>query len=47
MVPGTGTLDIVIPSLARSLPSVDEHRRALEAQIEALLEEHPLSNVLT
>ncbi|MEU5614961.1 IS110 family transposase, partial [Streptomyces sparsogenes] len=47
VVPGTGTLDIVIPSLARSLAAVHEQRRALEAQIEALLEEHPLSKVLT
>lgn len=47
VIPGTGTLDIVIPSLARSLAAVHEQRRALEAQIEALLEEHPLSKVLT
>jgi transposase len=47
VVPGTGTLDIVIPSLARSLAAVHDQRRTLEAQIEALLEEHPLSKVLT
>ncbi|GGS90555.1 hypothetical protein GCM10010206_61680 [Streptomyces cinerochromogenes] len=47
VVPGTGTLDVVIPSLARSLAAVHEQRRALEAQITALLEEHPLSKVLT
>ncbi|WP_457464638.1 IS110 family RNA-guided transposase [Streptomyces sp. TE5632] len=47
VVPGTGTLDIVIPSLARSLGAVHEQRRALEAQINALLEAHPLSPVLT
>ncbi len=47
VVPGTGTLDIVIPSLARSLAAVHEQRRALEAQIEALLEAPPLSVVLT
>ncbi|GHH75266.1 insertion element IS110 uncharacterized 43.6 kDa protein [Streptomyces sulfonofaciens] len=47
VVPGTGTLDVVIPSLARSLAAVHEQRRALEAQIEALLETHPLSKVLT
>ncbi|GAA3304922.1 hypothetical protein GCM10020295_57310 [Streptomyces cinereospinus] len=47
VVPGTGTLDVVIPSLARSLAAVHEQRRALEAQIKALLEEHPLSKVLT
>lgn len=47
VVPGTGTLDIVIPSLARSLGAVHEQRRATEAQISALLEAHPLSQVLT
>jgi len=31
-VPGTGILDVVIPSLARSLAAVHEQRRALEAQ---------------
>uniref|UniRef100_UPI0026180F81 IS110 family transposase n=1 Tax=uncultured Streptomyces sp. TaxID=174707 RepID=UPI0026180F81 len=46
-VPGTGTLDIVVPSLARSLAAVHEQRRALEAQINMLLEAHPLSQVLT
>lgn len=47
VVPGTGTLDLVIPSLARSLAAVREQRRALEAQIGQLLEAHPLSAVLT
>ncbi|WP_435878350.1 transposase [Streptomyces bobili] len=47
VVPGTGTLDMVIPSLARSLGAVHEQRRATEAQITALLEDHPLSKVLT
>nr|WP_242879927.1 IS110 family transposase [Streptomyces mobaraensis] len=47
VVPGTGTLDIVIPSLARSLAAVHEQRRALEAQIQTLLEAHPLAKVLT
>ncbi|MFF5103453.1 IS110 family transposase [Streptomyces sp. NPDC000134] len=47
VVPGTGTLDIVIPSLARSLGAVHEQRRATEAQISALLDAHPLSKVLT
>ncbi|MEU9246031.1 IS110 family transposase [Streptomyces sp. NPDC048385] len=43
VVPGTGTLDIVIPSLA----AVHTQRRAMEAQINTLLEAHPLSPVLT
>jgi transposase len=47
VVPGTGTLDIVIPSLAASLAAVHTQRRAMEAQINALLEAHPLSPVLT
>ncbi len=47
VVPGTGTLGIVIPSPARPLAAVHEQRRALEAQIEQLLEAHPLSAVLT
>ncbi|MEU4134428.1 IS110 family transposase [Streptomyces wuyuanensis] len=47
VVPGTGTLDVVIPSLARSLAAVHEQRRTLEAQIDILLEAHPLSQVLT
>ncbi|WP_231158149.1 IS110 family transposase [Streptomyces sp. CNZ748] len=47
VVPGTGTLDVIVPSLAKSLAAVHEQRRALEARIEALLEAHPLSQVLT
>ncbi|MEV7691696.1 IS110 family transposase [Streptomyces bungoensis] len=47
VVPGTNTLDVIVPSLAKSLATVHEQRRALEAQIEALLEAHPLSQVLT
>ncbi|ELP62412.1 transposase, IS116/IS110/IS902 family [Streptomyces turgidiscabies Car8] len=47
MVPGTGTLDVVIRSLARSLAAVDEQRRTLETQIGQLPEAHPLSAVLS
>ncbi|MFC8834506.1 IS110 family transposase [Streptomyces griseoincarnatus] len=47
VVPGTSTLDVIVPSLAKSLAAVHEQRRALEARIEALLEAHPLSQVLT
>lgn len=47
VVPGTGTLDVIVPSLAKSLAAVHEQRRALETQIEALLEAHPLHKVLT
>ncbi|MGX1095954.1 hypothetical protein RKD47_006720 [Streptomyces albogriseolus] len=41
------TLDVITPPLAKSLAAVQEQRRALEARIEALLEAHPLSQVLT
>ncbi|MFI9219358.1 IS110 family RNA-guided transposase [Streptomyces werraensis] len=47
VVPGTSTLDVIVPSLAKSLAAVHEQRRPLEAQIETLLEAHPLSQVLT
>ncbi|MES4893375.1 IS110 family transposase [Streptomyces sp. NPDC096012] len=47
VVPGTTTLDVIVPSLAKSLAAVHEQRRALETRIEALLEAHPLSQVLT
>ncbi|MFF3768616.1 IS110 family transposase [Streptomyces sp. NPDC001922] len=47
VVPGTGTLDVIVPSLAKSLAAVHEQRLALEARIENLLEAHPLSQVLT
>ncbi|MET9325096.1 IS110 family transposase, partial [Streptomyces sp. NPDC003038] len=47
VVPGTSTLDIVIPSLATSLTAVHNQRRSLEAQISTLLEAHPLHPVLT
>ncbi len=40
-VPGTSTLDVIVPSLAKSLAAVHEQRRALETRIEALLEAHP------
>ncbi|WP_103504095.1 MULTISPECIES: IS110 family transposase [unclassified Streptomyces] len=47
VVPGTGTLDIVIPSLAGQLAAVHTQRRAMETRINSLLEAHPLSKVLT
>jgi transposase len=37
----------VIPWPARSLGAVHEQRRATEAQISTLLEDHPLAEVLT
>ncbi|MFK8844163.1 IS110 family transposase [Streptomyces sp. Ac-502] len=47
VVPGTATLDLVIPSLAASLAAVHTQRQAMEAQITTLLEAHPLHQVLT
>lgn len=47
VVPGTATLDLVIPSLATSLAAVHTQRAAVAGQVEALLEAHPLSTVLT
>lgn len=38
---------MIVPSLAKALAAVHEQRRALEVRIEALLESHPLSEVLT
>jgi hypothetical protein len=38
VVPGSGTLDVVIPSLAASPAAVHDQRRTLEAQISTLLE---------
>nr|WP_258565030.1 IS110 family transposase [Streptomyces sp. WELS2] len=47
VVPGTNTLDVIVPSPAKSPAAVHEQRRAPETRIEALLEAHPLSQVLT
>lgn len=46
VVPGTGTLAIAVPSLARSFSAVHEQPRALAGRLNALLEYHPLSPVL-
>ncbi|CAL9339137.1 hypothetical protein SUDANB146_06274 [Streptomyces sp. enrichment culture] len=47
VVPGTTTLDVIVPPLAESLAAVHEQRRALEDQIESRLEARPLAEVLT
>lgn len=46
VVPGTDAAKIIIPGLATSLKSTLEQRKRLEAEIEHLLEAHPLSQVL-
>ena len=47
VVPGTDAAKIIIPGLAENLRSVLAQRKRLEAEIEHLLEAHPLSPVLT
>jgi transposase len=47
VVPGTDAAKTILPGLATSLRSTLEQRKRLEAEIQALLEAHPLSKVLT
>ncbi|MEU2482939.1 IS110 family transposase [Streptomyces sp. NPDC004126] len=47
VVPGTDAAALIVPSLANSLQAVLEQRKLLVARIEELLENHPLSKVLT
>jgi transposase len=47
VVPGTDAARIILPGLAESLRSILAQRKRLEAEIEHLLEAHPLSRVLT
>jgi transposase len=47
VVPGTDAATVILPSLAGSLRSTLDQRKQLEAEIEHLLEAHPLSAVLT
>jgi transposase len=47
VVPGTNSAAIILPSLAASLRTVLDQRGKLAANIEELLDTHPLSKVLT
>ncbi|MEU4777327.1 IS110 family transposase [Micromonospora sp. NPDC023633] len=47
VVPGTEATALIVPSLANSLASVLDQRKLLAGRIEELLENHPLSKVLT
>ena len=47
VVPGTNASTIIVPSLARQLAEILGQRRMLKGQLEALLEAHPLSRILT
>ncbi|MFF3891427.1 IS110 family transposase [Streptomyces sp. NPDC001914] len=47
VVPGTDAAALIVPSLANSLRGVLDQRKLLATRIEELLENHPLSKVLT
>ena len=47
IVPGTEAAALIVPSLAGSLRAVLDQRKVLEKRIQELLDEHPLSEVLT
>jgi len=47
VVPGTDAAALIVPSLANSLQAVLDQRKLLAVRIEELLENHPLSKVLT
>ena len=47
IVPGTEAAALIVPSLAGSLRAVLDQRKLLEKRIQELLDEHPLSKVLT
>ena len=46
-VPGTTAAELVLPQLATQLGSLLEQRKAVAAQVEEMLDAHPLSPVLT
>ena len=46
-VPGTAMAESIIPSIARDVRAIKDRRRGIGAQVEQLLEDHPLLEVLT
>ena len=46
-VPGTAMAEAIIPSIARDIRTIKDRRRGLAAQVEELLDDHPLLTVLT
>jgi transposase len=47
VVPGSAAAEVVLPRLARSLADVLDQRNAIAAQVEEVLDAHPLAPVLT
>jgi transposase len=47
VVPGTAAADTILPKLARSLVDTLDQRRQIAAQVEQVLDAHPLAEVLT
>jgi transposase len=47
VVPGTAAAEVIVPSLARQLSEILTQRDALEGRLAALLEAHPLHQLLT
>ena len=47
VVPGTAAADTILPKLARSLADTLDQRRQIAAQVEQVLDAHPLAEVLT
>lgn len=47
VVPGTAASEVVLPKLADSLKEILQQRKSIGADVERMLDEHPLSRVLT
>ncbi|MEV0705682.1 IS110 family transposase [Saccharopolyspora sp. NPDC050389] len=47
VVPGAAAADVALPRLAESLKTVLEQRKTLAAEVEGILDAHPLAEVLT
>jgi transposase len=47
IVPGTAAADAILPRLAESLKTVLEQRKTVAAEVEEILDAHPLAGVLT
>ncbi|KJF19207.1 hypothetical protein SZ00_06134 (plasmid) [Rhodococcus sp. AD45] len=47
IVPGTTAAEIVLPKLADSLKTILQQRKSISEDVERMLDDHPLSRVLT